>query len=99
MNQLKNKYCLLVLGFCGETEDEFNDTLMVMQQVKYHVAFMFAYSMREVCLFDLNKSVYFTFFIQFFCVCKFSNSNQIALSCFLFENKKKTLENDRTSTV
>lgn len=35
-------------GFCGETEDEFVDTLSVMRQVKYHVAFMFAYSMREV---------------------------------------------------
>lgn len=41
-------------GFCGETEDEFNDTLMVMRQVKYHVAFMFAYSMREVILFGLD---------------------------------------------
>lgn len=35
-------------GFCGETEEEFNDTLSIMRQVKYHVAFMFAYSMREV---------------------------------------------------
>lgn len=37
-------------GFCGETEDEFADTLQVMRIVKYHMAFMFAYSMREVSL-------------------------------------------------
>lgn len=35
-------------GFCGETEEEFADTLSVMSEVKYHMAFMFAYSMREV---------------------------------------------------
>ncbi|XP_055312909.1 CDK5RAP1-like protein [Sitodiplosis mosellana] len=36
-----------ITGFCGETEAEFADTLSVMNQVKYHMAFMFAYSMRE----------------------------------------------------
>lgn len=49
MNQLEMSF-LVEIGFCGETEDEFNDTLAVMRQVKYHVAFMFAYSMREVSL-------------------------------------------------
>lgn len=39
-----------IAGFCGETEDEFADTLCVMEQVKYNMAFMFAYSMREVVL-------------------------------------------------
>ncbi|XP_031626407.1 CDK5RAP1-like protein [Contarinia nasturtii] len=36
-----------ITGFCGETEEEFADTLSVMREVKYHMAFMFAYSMRE----------------------------------------------------
>lgn len=36
------------IGFCGETDEEFADTLSVMHKVKYHMAFMFAYSMREV---------------------------------------------------
>lgn len=39
-----------IAGFCGETEQEFADTLAVMESVKYNMAFMFAYSMREVCV-------------------------------------------------
>lgn len=36
-----------ICGFCGETEAEFEDTLSLMAQVKYNMAFLFAYSMRE----------------------------------------------------
>jgi tRNA-N(6)-(isopentenyl)adenosine-37 thiotransferase enzyme MiaB len=36
-----------ICGFCGETEAEFEDTLSLMEQVKYDQAFLFAYSMRE----------------------------------------------------
>lgn len=39
-----------ICGFCGETEDEFADTLSVMEKVRYNMAFMFAYSMREVSI-------------------------------------------------
>lgn len=36
-----------IAGFCGETEEEFADTVSLMRQVKYNVAYVFAYSMRE----------------------------------------------------
>lgn len=37
-----------ICGFCGETDEEFHETLTLMEQVKYNVAYLFAYSMREV---------------------------------------------------
>ena len=36
-----------ICGFCGETEEEFLDTVTLIEQVRYNVAFLFAYSMRE----------------------------------------------------
>lgn len=37
-----------ICGFCGETEEEFEDTLDLFRRVPYTTAFMFPYSMREV---------------------------------------------------
>ncbi|KAJ1976855.1 hypothetical protein H4R35_002522 [Dimargaris xerosporica] len=37
----------VIAGFCGETEAEHQDTVRVMDTVKYDLAYMFAYSMRE----------------------------------------------------
>ncbi|XP_058461200.1 CDK5RAP1-like protein [Malaya genurostris] len=36
-----------ICGFCGETDEEFADTISLINEVKYHNAFLFAYSMRE----------------------------------------------------
>ncbi|CAO3588725.1 unnamed protein product [Absidia cylindrospora] len=36
-----------ITGFCDETEQEHQDTVSLMKQVQYDMAFMFAYSMRE----------------------------------------------------
>lgn len=35
-----------ICGFCGETEDDFQQTLSLINEVKYNVAFLFPYSMR-----------------------------------------------------
>lgn len=37
-----------ICGFCGETDDEFQDTITLIERVRYNVAYLFAYSMREV---------------------------------------------------
>lgn len=42
-----------ICGFCGETDEEFEDTLSLMAKIKYNVAYLFAYSMREVAEFVL----------------------------------------------
>ncbi|XP_001607691.1 CDK5 regulatory subunit-associated protein 1 [Nasonia vitripennis] len=36
-----------IAGFCNETEKEFEETLTLIEEVKYTTAFLFAYSMRE----------------------------------------------------
>ncbi|XP_047535306.1 mitochondrial tRNA methylthiotransferase CDK5RAP1 [Vanessa atalanta] len=37
----------MICGFCGETDEEFEETLSLMDIVEYNVAFLFPYSMRE----------------------------------------------------
>ncbi|CAG9857027.1 unnamed protein product [Phyllotreta striolata] len=36
-----------ICGFCGETDREFEDTLSLIDEIKYNNAFLFPYSMRE----------------------------------------------------
>jgi tRNA A37 methylthiotransferase MiaB len=36
-----------IAGFCEESDDDFNETITLLEEVKYEMAFLFAYSMRE----------------------------------------------------
>lgn len=36
-----------IAGFCGETQEEHDDTVSLLEMVEYEQAFLFAYSMRE----------------------------------------------------
>lgn len=36
-----------ITGFCGETEEEHQETIRLLKEIKYDMAFMFAYSLRE----------------------------------------------------
>ena len=36
-----------ICGFCDETDQEFEDTITLLERVQYDMAFLFAYSMRE----------------------------------------------------
>jgi len=36
-----------ICGFCGETDAEFEDTMSLLEIVRYDLAFLFAFSMRE----------------------------------------------------
>ncbi|XP_041982483.1 CDK5RAP1-like protein isoform X1 [Aricia agestis] len=37
----------MICGFCGETDEEFEETMSLLDLVNYNVAFLFPYSMRE----------------------------------------------------
>jgi tRNA-2-methylthio-N6-dimethylallyladenosine synthase len=37
----------IIVGFCGETESEFEDTLSLVKECRFDVAYMFRYSERE----------------------------------------------------
>lgn len=39
----------IIVGFCGETDEEFQETMSLVEQVKFHKIFNFPYSLREVC--------------------------------------------------
>jgi len=36
-----------ISGFCGETEEDHQETLSLLEEIKFDFAYMFAYSMRE----------------------------------------------------
>jgi tRNA A37 methylthiotransferase MiaB len=54
-----------ICGFCGETDEEFEDTISLIKHVKYNMAYLFPYSLREVCMFMTQRfsKCYFNFSI------------------------------------
>ena len=44
-----------ITGFCGETEEEHQDTINLMEAVQFDMAYMFAYSMRKVSCMEKNQ--------------------------------------------
>lgn len=36
-----------ICGFCGETDEEFEDTISLLEKIKYNNAYLFPYSLRE----------------------------------------------------
>ena len=36
-----------IAGFCDETDQEFEDTITLIEKVQYDLSFLFAYSLRE----------------------------------------------------
>lgn len=79
-----------IAGFCGETEAEFADTLSVMESVKYNMAFMFAYSMREVCSVPLiTKYQTIIELIRLFSVFKIENNSTSSFGGQLTAGYKK----------
>lgn len=36
-----------ICGFCGETDEDFKQTISLINEIKYNVAYLFQYSMRE----------------------------------------------------
>ena len=37
-----------ICGFCDESDADFEETLTLIEKVKYNMAYLYAYSMREV---------------------------------------------------
>ena len=40
----------MIAGFCGETDEDFEETLSLIEKVKFGTLFVFPYSLREVIL-------------------------------------------------
>ncbi len=38
----------MIAGFCGETEEDFQETVSLIKAVQYHQMWMFPYSLRQV---------------------------------------------------
>jgi len=55
----------MISGFCGETEDDHQDTLALMNHVGYEHAFMFAYSQREKTHAHRNYQCVFFYLLVF----------------------------------
>ena len=49
----------MIAGFCGETDEDFEETLSLIEKVKFGTLFVFPYSLREVIMLDLRRFLFF----------------------------------------
>ena len=49
----------MIAGFCGETEEEFEETMSLIEKVRFGNLFCFAYSMREVRISQCGSLIIF----------------------------------------
>ena len=49
----------MIAGCCGETDEDFDETLSLIEKVKYGTLFVFPYSLREVIMLDLRRFLFF----------------------------------------
>ena len=49
----------MIAGFCGETDEDFKETLSLIEKVRFGTLFVFPYSLREVIMLDLRRFLFF----------------------------------------
>ena len=49
----------MIAGFCGETDEDFEETLSLIEKVRFGTLFVFPYSLREVIMLDLRRFLFF----------------------------------------
>lgn len=57
-----------ISGFCGETEEEHQETISLLEHVKYEQAYTFAYSLREKTHAHRHYQFDFLFVLYVFCL-------------------------------
>ena len=76
-------------GFCGETEEEHNDTISLLNLVEFDMAYMFAYSMRKVIYTILWNWFHDCFCSSYFFIFGIYSMLEVGgLTLYAYSNKK-----------
>ena len=55
----------MIAGFCGETDEDFEETMSLIERVKFGTLFVFPYSLREVIMIYF-ETIFFSFKVHVF---------------------------------